>query len=860
MSGMIQTYFNDIQQKYNKRLIDPKQEALRTHVRAYEPKGHIIKTSPFSLSNALQNDKESIKYFIDGIQGYGNDYSIGRINDTAIKLSGLGIAGMLATSQGSPLRKGMEFVGLACWLGAMSLWSKLAVNAPIRHFKGVDLDAEYVNSRGHKKHFYSDPQFICWDMISDSDMDKMADKLGIPKNIKNRRKATENKARQVAIQGNTLSLLTAGFATPLAASLVADKLGKHVLSPLILKTQEASADKLARKMALNVTNLVQDKKAELFIENELPDIVTPKTMQGIRKMFGEMAKDKVLSAPINATLDRIFGGENIKKTEMLIGDETIKNIISAYQKTNKYKVDVKPLVEALVNKYSGRLTDLTLSTFIGELEKTMLKNRVAPRDVNAKIVKAIKEQIFESRNLTLVSPDKTADQLKELSRILKTYDVKVNQMFNEGFYKKVWNGAVSTHSSIWEAMPQQVIKAFVMDNKTIKALSDAPSEMAANKVLGGFIDKVVSNKEYYDRVMDSLGQMAAKHNARNEKHLKFTLDYLDSMQKLFTAYDAKGEMSEMSQFFNLMFTKRRREIFGKYASANNTMFSPIRILSILKEARGTNDYQILKKVLFENMSVESFINRLDNLKEVIKNEADYKRIVNKAFSVLSDETKAKLPMGLGEKIDDITTLMRHLLVNQTDEVNVKYALNDVNAVSAILKKMGLYKYTDDFFEININSQDSLYRELQSVINENPKKADELAAILRLSDNEVVAIKGGDYDSLWRNLFGSSEIGKGMAENGRQRMRKLLEFAGKEDFSSLGGFNIRKAKEGIVSSMQATSFTNFMQDNAQKVFSYNKWFKRVGLAFVGLCAITAYGISRIGKKNAFNPDVYEERRA
>ena len=55
MSGMIQTYFNDIQQKYNKRLIDPKQEALRTHVRAYEPKGHIIKTSPFSLSNALQN-------------------------------------------------------------------------------------------------------------------------------------------------------------------------------------------------------------------------------------------------------------------------------------------------------------------------------------------------------------------------------------------------------------------------------------------------------------------------------------------------------------------------------------------------------------------------------------------------------------------------------------------------------------------------------------------------------------------------------------------------------------------------------------------------------------------------------------
>ena len=162
MTQMIQAYFDDIQQRYNRQISqsNPKQESLRTHVRAYQPKGHILETSPLSLSNVLNSDKDSIKYFIDGIRGYGNDYSIGRINDTAIKLTGLGIAGMLATSQGSPLKKGMEFIGLACWLGAMSLWPKLAINAPIKHFKGVDLDMEYVNSRGHKKRFFSDPQFI----------------------------------------------------------------------------------------------------------------------------------------------------------------------------------------------------------------------------------------------------------------------------------------------------------------------------------------------------------------------------------------------------------------------------------------------------------------------------------------------------------------------------------------------------------------------------------------------------------------------------------------------------------------------------------------------------------------------------
>ena len=217
-------------------------------------------------------------------------------------------------------------------------------------------------------------------------------------------------------------------------------------------------------------------------------------------------------------------------------------------------------------------------------------------------------------------------------------------------------------------------------------------------------------------------------------------------------------------------------------------------------------------------------------------------------------------MGLGEKIDDITTLMRNLFVAQSDGVNTKYTLKDVNAASAILKKMGLYKYADDFFEISVNNKEALFKKLQELINSNPQKADELASFLRLSETDVSSMKSGNFDALWKNLFGSSETGKGLLDNGRQRMRKLLEFVGSEDFSSLGGFSITKAKARITSSMQATGFRNFMQDNAQKVFSYNRWFRRVGVAFVGLCAITAYGISRIGKKNEFNPDVYEERRA
>lgn len=861
MSQMVQNYFNDIQQRYNRQVYDPKQDALRTHVKAYKPKGHILETSPFSLSEAFKNDKESIKYFFDGIQGHGNDYSIGKINDTAIKLSGLGIAGMLAAGQGSPLKKGMEFVGLACWLGAMSLWPKLAINAPIKHFKGVDLNSEYVTSRGHKKYFYNDPQFICWDMISDSEIDKMGDKLGVPKNIKNRRKAIENKARQVAIQGNTLAMLTAGFATPLAASLVADKLGKHVLYPAILKMQENGAEKLQKQMAADVKSLVSDKKTELFIANELPEQITPKTMNGIRKMFAEMTQDKVLEAPVNSALNKIFSGKNIQNVEYVLDDNLIKRIVNECQQYNSFKVDVNAVVTELLKKYPDKkINGRNLPRFISNLGDEIIIKRIASPQNKEKIVENVQKMIAETKTFKLVSVDAAVDKLVDLSRILKTYNEKVHKMFNLGFYKKVWNGAVSVNAGIWEAMPQQIISAFIMDNKTLKALANAPSEAVANKILSGFVDKIVTNKDYYERVMSSLGKIAAAHSGKNEKYLKFSLDYLDDMQKLLTAYDAKGEISELTDFLNLMFIKRRRDILGKYASAGNTMFAPIRILSILKEAHGTPDYNILKKVLFENMSVDSFINRLDNLKEFIQNEDDYKRIVEKVFSALPSKTKELLPMGLGEKIDDLTTLVNHLLVNQSDDVNVKYALTDINKIKGVLKKVGLEKYVDDLFEVSFNNRDRLRDKVKEVISANPNKIDELMSVLKLTEDEASSIKLGDVSVLEKHLFGSSEVGKGFAENGRQKMRRLLEFVGTYDADAVGGFSVRRAKSRITNAMQATSFRNFMQDSAQKVLSYNGWFKRVGLAFAGLCAITAYGIYKIGKKNEFNPDIYEERRA
>jgi len=100
-------------QKYNQINLPQKSEQeqsiLRTNVRAYKPSGHIIPTHTLSLRDAFDSDKRSIRYFKDGINGHGNDYSIGKINDLTIKLGSLGIAGLIATGKGSPLQKSMEF-------------------------------------------------------------------------------------------------------------------------------------------------------------------------------------------------------------------------------------------------------------------------------------------------------------------------------------------------------------------------------------------------------------------------------------------------------------------------------------------------------------------------------------------------------------------------------------------------------------------------------------------------------------------------------------------------------------------------------------------------------------------------------
>ena len=194
--------------------------SINTQPNPNKVQGHLVHENPIkSAGSRIQSTVKSGKYLVDGLNGKGDDYSVGKINDLTTKLGGLGIAAALATLTKNPVSKAMEFTGLASFIAAMSIWPKV-IAAPIKAKAGFDVNQEYVDSYNRRKRFFEDPQYLPWDLWKKEDIDKVGDKLHISKDIPNRTEKTQDKMKQISTQANTLWMVTTGFATPLMATII----------------------------------------------------------------------------------------------------------------------------------------------------------------------------------------------------------------------------------------------------------------------------------------------------------------------------------------------------------------------------------------------------------------------------------------------------------------------------------------------------------------------------------------------------------------------------------------------------------------------------------------------------------------
>lgn len=307
----------------------------RTFIKPLPGKGRLVKSNifyaPVSMAKSFAYDLKSLKH---AVKGEANDHELGKLNDVGMKFGGLAIAYYLFKQKTTPLTKGMEFVGLASFFTSMVLWKKIGIQLPAKLIHGVNVDQQYEDSFGRKKPFYLDPQFLPWDLYSDKKIDKIGDRLGVPRDIPNRREFIQEKMKKIAVQSNTLWMLTAGFGTMLTSGLMCRAL-EPSLNKFLNNQRNKNADKLLENYDSNWSKFRDTSTIEnlnRFIElngdkpltDEIFKQVTSIMTDGIDLVTAKAIKQDLRSKLIN---EKYF-----------MDDKTVKNLIKNMKQELKGKL------------------------------------------------------------------------------------------------------------------------------------------------------------------------------------------------------------------------------------------------------------------------------------------------------------------------------------------------------------------------------------------------------------------------------------------------------------------------------------------------------------------------------------------
>jgi hypothetical protein len=161
-----------------------------------------------------------------------------------------------------------EFLGFASWFGAMAVTPRI-INAMVQLKSGVNLNQIYDSTYGQRQPLFKDPNYLPLQILSDADINRAADKLGIPKNAPNRRQLTEEKMRQVSVQAHTWWMLVAGPATPVISGLVADQL-QDPLTRMVNRLRMFTAKGAVRRAAKHPEKL--DRRSQAYLDRLIGEI------------------------------------------------------------------------------------------------------------------------------------------------------------------------------------------------------------------------------------------------------------------------------------------------------------------------------------------------------------------------------------------------------------------------------------------------------------------------------------------------------------------------------------------------------------------------------------------------------------
>lgn len=539
----------------------------RTFIKPLPSKGRLLNGNIFNAPAIMVKDAVyDVKAFKHAMQGNANDHELGKLNDVGLKLGGLAIAGYLFTKKQTPVTKGMEFVGLGSFLASMAIWPKLAIQLPAYLIHGVNVQKQYEDSFGRKKSFYQDPQFIPWDLYSDKEIDKMGNRLRVPKDIPNRRDAIQEKMKKIAIQNNTLWMLTAGFATPVMSALICNQTEpylakwlnnrKNKKADLILTNLDEHSKKYDTHNATNnienqiklhagkpITEEVINSVADAF---EGMDSVTAESFKAdLRELMTSnthtISKDSTKA--ISKNLKDIFKGKPISKdaVDAIIPNEN--DMFNIFKENNFIKTDADDKALKAISDKILLAVKKNVETYnqnrpeAEQLDFEYIKKLIRSHKVNEHPIKSV---LNNSTSATF--SQEIQANLRNIAKAFDAFNAKTNAL-NEYAVTKVGSAPETVIANYWNNISKDLLTTLGISPKEIEKVRfdrNLTGELLRNK-----IESIVSDDATYKKVMKDLVAKVASLDSEIKPS-----DITTYNEKVDTLFNEFGEFLKDKQFSN----------------------------------------------------------------------------------------------------------------------------------------------------------------------------------------------------------------------------------------------------------------------------------------------------------------------
>ncbi len=389
---------------------------------------HLIQWEP--IGGPIRNFKQT-KHLLGDVASNQpvKDHELITFDDNLKRAASLGIATMATMG----LKQGIfgvgEYLGFLSWFGAMAATPAM-INKMVHLKTGVNLNQNYDSSYGQRLNLYKDPNYLPLHILTDQQIERAADKLGIPTGP-NRRRETEEKMRQVSVQAHTWWMLAAGPATPVISGLTCDLLQNPVMCGVnavkrqfaLMETQRVFARETTPESALA-------HKAEVYL-NQVIGAVPESKLSGWWHQFGRdlvkqagfmnaMSLKEIRNANRDVQRDKLVDhlimlGEKdrprIDKTLAFLDDQLSRETVNGEEQISGKLANIWKETDDYLERFKDGLSDehlasleMTRNTRLANAESTIIHYRKLFKALTAPNALTNKNELKKSLKSLMKSP------------------------------------------------------------------------------------------------------------------------------------------------------------------------------------------------------------------------------------------------------------------------------------------------------------------------------------------------------------------------------------------------------------------------------------------------------------------------